>query len=131
MKILAVQGNYVLNQILEIDIEKALSDFTSQIGTAFWLLDKDTCGNFYYGDIGFPTTEKIRNAIEQKLRKTNIERLDILKQRLDKDQINILAKELGIKPAKFDHLEWNKLALEESRKERGHWRPDESQKSFT
>ena len=32
--------------------------------------------------------------------------------------LDALAEELGVEPPKFDHLEWNKLALEESRKER-------------
>ncbi len=96
MKILAVQGDYVMDKILEIDIEEALKHFHEQLYRALCVLDRDTHQKFTGRELLFPTNDNIRNAIEQKLQKTNRERLEALKKRLDKNRIEIIAKELGV-----------------------------------
>ncbi|KKT39214.1 hypothetical protein A2W54_03145 [Candidatus Giovannonibacteria bacterium RIFCSPHIGHO2_02_43_13] len=83
-----------------------------------------TVGFFCRASIGLPENAEIMKGFRAQIDEHNqsvIRNLITLHRETSKkeyDNLVQLAKELGIESAKFNHLEWNKLALEESRKER-------------
>jgi|SRR3989344_4718493 len=121
-------------QTIEINVSRLTRNLLSAVANVVVDFAKDHDLNHFQCSVGIPDFVTLEKNIANCFSEHNADCLERFAKEATYEtakRVKKLAQELGIEPAKFDHLEWNKLALEESRKEREHWRPDESQKNFT
>lgn len=95
----------VRKELIEFFKERSIT-----VGFGINILDIDE------GALFFTVKQSIRNHNKAKLESVVNDQRNAYSKTVNKNFA--LAKELGVELAQFDHLEWNKLALEISRKER-------------
>lgn len=124
MKVITPEGTVVVINLAEIAQEITLASMKALRKSMDYFLPNN---NSYSTEIGMPAGteleenlrkyfDKLNKELFDRIRRSKLTSLEITSSKII-TKLDIIAKELGIEPAKFDNLEWNKLALEISRKE--------------